>query len=242
MLNKTALKSSTTCLLRLLRRKLAKSFAAASNPVVDLSKMLRLNQGGWCLISYCGGNRRRRNRRRRRRYRGLVQCTMEEIQTHIANTHWCRCTGAPWRRPILNASCCTWCASMTSLEVHRISEAMGIPSNSLTSVLWAEVKKRQKSILHSKLVLNWGKTLTNNIACDVIVLIRSFSIYLKRNEIIEIQHGNLKIHENPMKVSRIMYPQPSNGILLVSYKIMKKISRFQWMEAVKFFESRLQTL
>ena len=40
-----------------------------------------------------------------------------------------------------------------------------------------------------------------------------------------------------MKVSRIMYPQPQMGSCWFPIMNMKKISRFQWMEAVIFFES-----
>ena len=212
MLSKTALKSSTTCLLRLFRRKLAKSFAAASNPVVDLSKMLRLNQGGWCLISYRGGNRCRRNKRRRRRYGGLVQCSMEEIQTHMMRMHRCTLTSTNPQRQLL----------------HLVREKNDDVVGKFTRNIWSHgknhpipkhpfcelyVKKRQKSILHCELVENWGKTpLPNNIGmvtlCETHYINRSSKAQLRlqrhspyqivlysfeEEQIIEIQHGNLKI-------------------------------------------------
>ena len=182
MLSKTALKSSTTYLLRLLRRKLAKSFAAASNPVVDLSKNAEIKSVGMVfdLLLWWKQTQKKQTKKEKIRRIGTMH-NGGDTNTHSKYT-WCRCTGAPWRRPILNASCCTWCASMTSLEFHRISEAMGIPSNSQTSVgeLWWK-----KAEIHSTLRTGsiWGKTLTNNIGivtlCETHYINRSSNVQLR---------------------------------------------------------------
>ena len=84
MLSKTALKSSTTYLLRLLRQKLAKSFAAASNPVVDLSKNAETKSGGMVfdLLLWWKQTQKKQTKKEKIRRIGTMH---KEIQTHIAS-------------------------------------------------------------------------------------------------------------------------------------------------------------
>jgi len=147
MLSKTALKWSTTYLLRLLRRKLAKSFAAASNPVVDLSKNAETKSGGMVfdLLLWWKQTQKKQTKKEKIPRIGTMH-NGGDTNTHSKYT-WCGCTGAPWRRPILNASCCTWCASMTSLEIHRNIWSHG------DTIQFPNIR-----LVSCELVDNWGKT------------------------------------------------------------------------------------
>ena len=108
MLSKTALKWSTTCLLRLLRRKLAKSFAAASNPVVDLSKNAETKSGGivFDLLLWWKQTQKKQTKKEIRRI-GTMR--------NMVRMHRCTLTSTNPQHQLLHLVR----QSMTSLEIHR---------------------------------------------------------------------------------------------------------------------------